>query len=85
MTKRKPRVGRPKNSKSPGYGDLPTDVLATISARVTDVELQLCRDRARALGLKVSEYLRALVRWDLALWPHDQSSPPSPSSKSPPT
>lgn len=76
MTKLKPRVGRPKNSKSPGYGDLSTDVLATISARVTDVELQLCRDRARAHGLKVSEYLRALVRWDLNQWPHNQAGKP---------
>lgn len=79
---RKPKIGRPKGRKNPGYD---SDKLVTVSARVTPEVRELCGARAESLGLKVSEYLCALIRWDLNLWPHDQSSPPSPSSKSPPT
>jgi hypothetical protein len=79
---RKPKIGRPRGHKNPGYD---SDKLVTISARITVAERELCAARAVGLGLKVSEYVRALVRWDLNLWPHDQSSPPSPSPQSPPT
>lgn len=76
MTKpKKPKIGRPRNAKCPGYD---ADKLTTISARVTRDELATCAERATALGLKVSEYLRALVRWDLNQWPHDQPGRPNP-------
>lgn len=72
MRTKKPKIGRPPGATTTGR----SGKRDTVQVRVSKSEAKAFDDRAHALDLTVSEWLRILARRDCGMWPHGDTTGP---------